>query len=71
MNQPFPLAEKASKPVSFILPVVILLSVLSPLLLPAFITAVHAVVGRRRADEPVRTLAYQRIIAGLAVPAAA
>jgi hypothetical protein len=56
--------------VSYILPVVILLSVLSPLLVPAFITAVHAVVGRRT-DEPVRTLAYQRIIAGLAVPAAA
>jgi hypothetical protein len=55
---------------TMLLPVIIFLMILSPVLIPAISTAIHAA---RRANRPAATAGYPRSLASrrLAVPAAA
>jgi hypothetical protein len=63
--------QERDQPMSYIFPLTILLMVLSPVLIPAILTAYHAVVRWSRLDAPATSTAYQRMAAGRLAAAAA
>ena len=56
---------------SYLLPITIFLFVLSPVIIPAIITAVHALLRWTGTHEPSRTMAYHRAIGRLPAAEAA
>jgi hypothetical protein len=67
-SQPFRFTEKSELTMSFLFPAVIFLMVLTPVLIPAVITAVHALINLRRNYRPSRPVLR---VARRAVPVAA